>query len=176
MAVLIAYATIEGQTGKIAHFVEEEIRKAGQEARLLDVSDETLAVSFEGVDKVILAAPVHERRHPMAFEVFMTGQRRELEARPTLLLSISLSAAFLDEMEEAQVYVDELKSHTGVTPDREVLVAGALRTASYDYFNSQILRHGVMSRHEYDPSEGEHEFTDWDALSATVQGFVSGAT
>jgi len=173
MNVLIVFATIEGQTGKVARFIECEIQKAGHEAFIFDVSEETQSNSFEGVDKVVLAAPVHERRHPKSFEVFLASQRHELEARQTLLISVSLSAAFEDGLEEANDYVVEMKMRTGFTPDTEVLVAGAVRSDSYDYFQSQVVRHVVLRDRNYDPGKSEQEFTDWHALSATLMDFLS---
>src|SRR6056297_3309613 len=173
MTVLIAFATIEGQTGKIARFVESEVGKAGHDVVLSDVSDETRSISLDGVDKVILAGPVHERRHPKAFEVFLASQRHELEDRQTLLISVSLSAAFEDGLEEANDYVAEMKMRTGFTPDTEVLVAGAVRSNSYDYFQSQVVRHAVTRDRNFDPGKSEQEFTDWRALSANVADFLS---
>lgn len=173
MTVLIVYASVEGQTRKIADFVAEDIRKAGQEVQTFDTSDKTAPVAFDTIDRVILAAPVHERRHPQTFEVFLGAHRSELEARPTLLLSVSLNAAFPEGLEEALEYVTEMEMRTRFKPDSEMLVAGAVRSGSYDYFETQVLRHVVLRDHSYDPSEGEHEFTDWEALSARTQAFLT---
>jgi menaquinone-dependent protoporphyrinogen oxidase len=52
------------------------------------------APSLRGFYRVVLAAPVHERRHPTEFEVFLAGCRSDLEEVDTLLISVSLSAAF----------------------------------------------------------------------------------
>ena len=172
MTVLIIYATIEGQTGKVARFVETQVEKAGHETRLLDATDKMADVSFEGVDKVILAAPVHERRHPKTFEMLITAAHKDLEARDTLLLSVSLSAAFPEGHAEAQDYVDEMILRTGVKPDSVALIAGAVRNHRYDYYASQVLRHVVLRDREFDPSAESHDFTDWAALKATVAAFI----
>ncbi len=176
MTVLVAFATIEGQTGKIARFVESEIRRSGREVVLADVSDETAPVPFDGVSEVILAAPVHERRHPKSFEVFVAGRHDKLESRRTLLISVSLSAAFEDGLEEANEYVVEMKMRTGFTPDAVALVAGAVRPGSYDYFESQIVRHVVLRDRDYEPGNTDHEFTDWDALSSCIAEFLKADT
>jgi len=173
MAVLIIFATIEGHTGKVARFAEDEVRKAGQEAVLVDAADQTATVSFEGIDKVILAAPVHERRHPKEFEMLLAAERRELEARKTLLISVSLSAAFPEGLEEAGEYVVEMKMRTGFTPDAEALVAGAVSSSRYDYFASQVVRHIVLRGRDYDPAAGEREFTDWDALRTEISKLLA---
>jgi len=173
MTVLILFATIEGQTEKIARFAEKEVRKAGQEVVLVDIGDKMASVSYEGIDKVILAAPVHERRHPKPFEVFLVSDRQELKKRRTLMISVSLNAAFPEGLEEANEYVVELKMRTGFTPSAEALAAGAVRTRSYDYFAAQVLRHVVLRGRNYDPSLGEHEFTDWQALGTKISEFLA---
>lgn len=173
MTVLILYATHEEQTGRIARFVDAELRKAGHDTRLVDVSDATAEVAFDGCGTVILAAPVHERRHPEPFEVLLAGQRAALGERRTLMLSVSLSAAFPEGIEEAGEYLTEMEMRTGFTPDAQALVAGAVRTRKYDYFASQLVRHVVLRGRDYDPNRGEHEFTDWDALRVTLGDFLT---
>lgn len=172
MTVLIAYGTIEGQTGKIAKFVAEQVAHAGETPVLFDTSDKTGKLSFEEVDKVILAASVHERRHPVPFEVFVSSNREVLKTLPTQLLSVSLKAAFAEGREEAADYADELKLRTGLSPDSELLVAGAIRTDSYDFYASQILRHVVLDGQEFDPQIRDHEFTNWDEISTKVSAFL----
>jgi menaquinone-dependent protoporphyrinogen oxidase len=173
MKILIAYGTVEGQTGKIADFIAGKARAMGHEVALFDTSQKLAPVSLDGVDRVILAASVHERRHPQTFEVFVSAQRTELAACKTLMLSVSLSAAFENGLEEAMDYLTEMEMRTRFTPDQSALVAGAVKTGSYDYFASQVVRHVVLKDRNYDPSAGEHEFTDWDALSDRVEAFLA---
>jgi len=172
MTVLIVYATEEGQTARIARFVEAELRKAIYATRVADAMDEKMEISFDGVDTVILAAPVHERRHPKPFEKFLATHRDALGCRRTLLLSVSLSAAFPEGLEEAEDYLLEMKMRTRFTPDAEALVAGAVRISEYDYFASQVVRHVVLRDRHFDPTKGQHEFTDWDGLRETVSAFL----
>ncbi len=173
MTVLIVYATIEGQTGKIARFIREEIDKAGQTTALIDAADDKIDVTFDGVDRVILAAPVHERRHPKTFEVFLAASQQALAARKTLLISVSLSAAFPEFLEDANDYVVEMEMRTGFEPDVEALVAGAVRSGSYDYYESQVLQHIVLRGKNYDAVGRDHEFTDWAALKETLAAFMA---
>lgn len=172
MKVLIIYASIEGQTARIARFVESELREAGHEVAMIDAEDNA-PIPLDNVDKVVLAAPVHERRHPKLFEAMLVAQKGQLAARDTLLISVSLSAAFPEGVEEAQEYLTELKMRTGFAPTAEMLVAGAIRTGHYDYFATQVLRHVVLRDREYDPTAEEHEFTDWDALTDGLAAFMA---
>ena len=173
MSVLIIYETVEGQTGRIARFAEAEVRKSGQDAVLLDTSNQAQPVSFAGVDKVILAAPVHERRHPKAFEEFIADNLPELAGRNTLMLSVSLKIAFPDGVEEAEDFLTEMKMRTRFTPDDEALVAGAVRSKSYDYYAAMIIKHVVLRDREDELKEGEREFTDWAALKKKISEFLA---
>lgn len=174
MTTLIAYGTVEGQTGKIARHVADRIAAAGGDAVLFDTADDaTPPPGFDGVDRVILAASVHERRHPRPFEVFLAASAAALADRPTLLVSVSLKAAFPEGREDAAEFVEELVSRTGVAPDRVALVAGAVRPSGYDWFASQILRHVVLRGHREVSPDETREFTDWDALDAEIDAFLA---
>lgn len=172
MTVLVAYGAVEGQSAKIAHFVKGIAKEAGLETRLLDTGKMMGDVSLEGVDKVVLVASVHERRHPKSFETFIEVQREALGARKSLMLSVSLKAASPEGQEEAQDYLAEMLLRTFFKPDVTALVAGAVRPDSYDYFEKEIIRHVVLKDRNVDPRDGIQEFTDWAALEAVLTAFL----
>ncbi|MBY4894918.1 protoporphyrinogen oxidase [Rhodobacteraceae bacterium N5(2021)] len=173
MKVLILYATVEGQTGKIARFVQEQIEALGHEATLAN-ADDPAELPIDGADAVVLAAPVHQRRHPRNFEALVSARKDDLAARKVLMLTVSLNAAFAEGREEAADYLLEMKMRTGLEPTAELLVAGAVRTGEYDYFAKQVVEHVVMRGRDYDRSVDEHEFTDWDALATALKAFLKG--
>jgi len=172
MAILIGYAAVAGQTLKIAHVIADSLRAAGPAVRLTQV-DGTAAVPLDGIRHVILAAPVHERRHPPAFETWLSAARADLARLRVLMLSVSLKAAFADGRDEARDYLDELKLRTGLAPMAEALVAGAVRPHAYDYYQKEVLRHVVMADLPPPPGDEVREFTDWAALEASVMRFVA---
>ncbi|MFN7002972.1 MAG: flavodoxin domain-containing protein [Roseinatronobacter sp.] len=172
MEILIIFETGEGQTRKIAGFIADLCRNAGHGVRLHDTADKSAAPQITGADRVILAAPVHERRHPRMFEAMVHTARDQLAARPSLMVSVSLKAAFHDGLDEARDYLQEMEMRTGFTPTAEALVAGAVRMTSYDYYQSQIVRHVALAGHDVTLTDGVREFTDWDALRATVTAFL----
>ena len=171
MKLLILYGTIEGQTRKIANFVAEEAIRLGHDPVLVD-AEETGAIEFDGVGAVILAASVHQRRHPRAFEAMLAAHSADLAAARVLMLSVSLNAAFAEGREEAAEYLTEMKMRTRLVPDAEMLVGGAVRTMHYDYFALQVLRHVVLRDRPFDASKTEHEFTDWAAVAGQVAAFL----
>jgi menaquinone-dependent protoporphyrinogen oxidase len=172
MAVPIIFQSLEGQTRKVAEFAADLVRKSGQAPQLIDMSDPMVEVPLEGAERAILAAPVHERRHPQEFELFLTAQGKDLARCKTLFLSVSMNAAFPEGRDEAQDYVTEMQMRTGFTPDASALVAGAIKRREYDYFAQQVIQHVVMRGKDYDSTADEHEFTDWDALETTLRDFL----
>lgn len=172
MRVLIIFGTVEGQTRKISEFVEQQIRSAGHEVELFDTEDRLASLSFDGIDKVVLAAPVHESRHPKSFEVFVSASLAELKVRQTLLISVSLKAAFPEGIEEAQDYLTEMEMRTGLEPNKKALVAGAVRMNSYGYYESQIIQNVALDGRDVSLVDGVREFTDWDSLGVEITDFL----
>lgn len=173
MNILIIFETAEGQTRKIARVVAAQADGLGHDAILHDLSEKSAVLQLEGTDRVILVAPVHERRHPRGFEALLSSRGKEISARPSLLLSVSLKAAFPEGLDEARDYLVEMEMRTGFQPMQDALVAGAVRMTSYDYFQSQIVRHVALAGHDVELQDGVKEFTDWAALSRTVAAFLN---
>ena len=54
-----------------------------------------------------------------------------------------------------------------------MLVAGAVRQQSYDYYETQILRHVILAGQDVELDHRDHEFTDWDALEGELKAFMA---
>jgi len=171
MRILIAYGTTEGQTRKIATTVAGRLRALGDDAQLFDTAS-LEDIHVDSYDKIIVAGSVHQQRHQESVEVFVMASLAELQRRPTLFLSVSLSAAFPNGMSEAQSYVDAFLVSTGWKPTQSLLIAGALRYDEYDYFKAQIIEHVVLKCREVEGAKGDYEFTDWETLSRAVESFA----
>ncbi|WP_050606091.1 flavodoxin domain-containing protein [Ruegeria sp. 6PALISEP08] len=174
MTVLIAFATVEGQTAKIARFISSVAKNAGFNAKLINTDEMSSHVSLDDVVKVVLLAPVHERRHPESFEAFVASNRDALMKRKSLVLSIGLKAAFASGREEARDYLNEMLMRTGFEPNETALVAGAVRPENYGYFEREILEHVVLLGRKIDPRDGAQEFTNWDELTSIMIDFLGG--
>jgi menaquinone-dependent protoporphyrinogen oxidase len=170
MNILIGYSSQEGQTRKIAQFLGEVAKRLGHGAQLVNLDASGANLELGTFDRVILAGSVHERRHAPGFESFITQNADTLHRLKTLLLSVSLNAAFAEGLEDAQDYLDEMKLRTNFTPTAEALIAGAVRRESYDAYAEHVVRDVLLQGR--DTLEASREFTDWEALEATVSGFL----
>ena len=172
MKVLIAYATTEGQTRRIAERIANQVRELGHVAELVDVDRGRHKINVDDFNAVIVAASVHQHEHQDAIEVFVAACRAALNTKPTMFLSVSLSAAFDEGLAEARECIAKFIAQTGWTPGISLPVAGALINEGYDYFQQQILEHVVLKNRKVDHPEQNHEFTDWKALADAVEAFL----
>lgn len=173
MNIAIIYASIEGHTSKIAQFVQGIVRNAGHNVTLVDAALKAPSGLFDGIDKIIVAAPVHRRRHPVKFESFLRANREQLKRYPTLFFSISLCAAFYEGIGEANSYVTELNKRTGFSPSKVALAAGALQFDKYHDYESQVVRLIGLQLKRYESIKCDKEFTNWQAIERNVLKFLT---
>lgn len=95
--VLVAYATTEGQTRKIAQFIADWIRVAGYEVDLLDTTSADAAVLSPIYVGAVLGASVHAERYQSSFVHFVKSNGVWLQGISTAVFSVSLAAASNDE-------------------------------------------------------------------------------
>ena len=172
MRALIVYGTTEGQTRKIAGRIAERVRELGYEAQLQDSSAISENLQIDEFATIIVVASVHQHVHQETVTAYAMAHRDQLNAKFTGFVSVSLSAALERDHLQAQTYVDRFVAETGWRPNRTLVMPGALRNTSYDYFKQQIVKHIVMKGSGPVDTEHDYEFTDWEALSKFVDLFV----
>ena len=173
MKALIIYATVEGQTRKVAETAARRFEDLGWKAALMNVA-EPAEFTLERPDAVLLMAPVHSNDYPSDFREFVEQETEWLNSLPTAFISVSLSihSEFKDERDAVLVLPEALSVHTGWRPLMVHHAAGALRFTEYDFFKRFLVRH--MATREAKTADGKqnYEFTDWNALEVFVAEFA----
>lgn len=172
MKVLVVYGTTEGQTLKIAEHVAERLRHGGHPVELFDSARPSTDLNVADFGAVVVVGSIHQEVHQQSVIQFVQAHLDALSGKPSLFLSVSLSAAFDDSKADAQGYVERFVADTGWQPTRTDLVAGAVRPSQYDYFEEQLVEHVVLKGRDSVDPEAEQELTDWDALSSTADAFA----
>jgi len=124
MSALVVYASTHGHTARIAARIAEAMRAHGVEADLHDVA--SAGDAEPGLyDVVVVGASLHKEHHQQQIVDWVTARRDELEHRPSVFFSVSLSAA--EDTDEAhaatQRCIDEFCAQTGWTPARTERIA-----------------------------------------------------
>lgn len=172
MRFLVVYGTTEGQTRKIAERIAERIGEHGPDTELLDSTALPADLDLAAYDALIIAGSVHQHRHQASLVHFVAENLKQLNAKATAFVSVSLSAVLEEDEREAQGYVDKFLAETGWRPSETYLVAGALLYTQYDFFKRQIMKLIVWKGGGPTEADRDYEFTDWDALSAFVDSFL----
>ena len=172
MTVLIAYATTEGQTRKIARFCADHLIARGQSVELLPLVDldEDELVDMSRIEAAILAGSLHGGRLQPQLIRFAARHAAALNDKPGLFLMVSLAAAGNDPQERADLarIASEFSKTTNWTPSEVVHVAGAFRFTQYDFFKSLAMRWIAHNKGEEVDPHADKEYTDWSALTALM--------
>lgn len=174
MKFLVAYASTEGQTRKIARFVTDRLVSQGHTIELVTLKD-AHDVELSRFDGAILAASVHASAYQRALTKFTSTHAARLEGMPTLFLSVSLAAAGhnADDWKGLDRIGEEMSKATGWTPGRTVQVAGAYKPSEYDLFRKFIMRRIMAAKAPEADPEADHEYTDWAALKEVLQSWTA---
>jgi menaquinone-dependent protoporphyrinogen oxidase len=162
---LVVYASTHGHTAKIATRIAQSVRERGLDVDLLDVAAAADADPTR-YDVTVVAASLHKVHHQAAIVDWVSDRRAALEQRPSVFLSVSLSAA--EDTEDARRAVrsciDAFCDETGWTPGRCEPIAGSLQYREYDFATRQIMR--LLMKRMGHPTDASHDYdyTDWDAV------------
>lgn len=173
--ILVAFASREGQTEKIAHHIARRIEDKGLATRLIDLMKGPAEAGADDCDAVILAGSIHRGRHDQELSHFIMRHAPALRRVPSAFVCVSLSAASMHSHDRAAI--DELAQSffydIGWYPDQLEHVAGAVRDKQLNLLERYAV-HTVMYQKDIpsDPT-GDTELTDWTALDAFVDGFVA---
>ena len=126
-------------------------------------------------DAAIVAASIHVGHYQQDVCDFAAANLPRLDAMPTLFLSVCLAAAGHDaeDWQDLEKIVAEFSEATGWVPGRVAHIAGAYMPSRYDVFRRFVMRRIVAAKDPTVDVTSDHEFTDWDALSALVADWLS---
>lgn len=173
-SVLIAYATTEGHTAKIAEYIAQVIRDHGCEAYLVDIK-QARAPELDGYDALIVGASIHMGKHQGYVRDFVRKNRAALERLPSAFFSVSL--AFHDDTPEARKevarYIQEFVQGTGWRPPKLGLFAGALLYTRYGFIKRWIMRKIARDKGSRDlDTSRNYIYTDWDSVKRFAEEFM----
>jgi menaquinone-dependent protoporphyrinogen oxidase len=175
MKFLIIYGTTEGQTRKIARFIENTLCDAGHTATTVDASDSPPAPN--DYDAVIIGASIHMHGYQSSVAHYVTSYAGTLNKMPGAFFSVCLAVAsdMEEEHREAQKIMDDFLKKTGWTPLMAGQFAGALKYTEYDFFKRLIMKMIAKKEGQATDTSQDYEYTDWDAVKKFVGEFVGKA-
>ena len=134
-AALVAYATSHGHTAKIADRFGAALGGHGIQVDLQQIKQRGDG-NPDRYDAIVVAASLHAGHHQRAIVNWVKARRDTLAERPSLLISVSLTAAedTAEAREATQRCIDDFEEETRWNPTRSEAIAGALQYREYDVF------------------------------------------
>lgn len=177
MPLLVAYATTEGHSAKVAAFIAERLREHGHRVDLVDTGSPAAAQVQPIYQGAILGGSVHFDRHQSSLAHFIRANRAWLGAMPLGFFSVSMAAALAEgrDIDEAEQALERFVEDCGITPVARACVAGALRFTQYDFFKRMIMRLIARQSGESVDISQDREYTDWEALRGFVDAYLLAA-
>jgi menaquinone-dependent protoporphyrinogen oxidase len=174
-AMLVIYATTEGQTRKIAEFAAARLRQRGHTVDLADAAETRDAYEVSRFSAVLVAASLHMGKYQAQARRFAHTHAAALAKLQTMFLSVSLSAAETNpaDREGLDDCVAQFIAETGWRPGRIEHVAGSFRYTEYDFFKRWMMKRIAKEHDAPVDTSRDWELTDWDALGAAVDRFAA---
>lgn len=172
--ILIMYGTRDGQTGKIARCIADELRDAGHTVTVLDAAEPTARIVLRDYDGVIVGSSVIVHRHRRSIRRFVTEHRDALNAIPSAFFSVSGAAGsrLAEERAAAGQVMNTFLSQTGWRPALTESIAGAMAFTKYGrLLRWWMLRISRRNGGPTDPSR-DHELTDWTQVRRFARAFA----
>jgi menaquinone-dependent protoporphyrinogen oxidase len=175
MKFLIVYGTVEGQTRKIAFYMQHVLQQAGHLVTVADASNnQPVPTSY---DAVLVGSSIHIHKYQSAVVHYVTHHAAALNNMPGAFFSVCLAVAsdIEEEHREAEKITGDFLGQTKWKPLMTTQIAGALKYTQYDFFKRIIMK--MISKREgrtTDTSQ-DYEYTDWDAVKKFVLEFALAA-
>jgi len=169
--ILIAYATKNGQTLKIADFIGNELMKMGHRVDFYNCEQKYDADPGQ-YHAVIVGGPVRFSSLPKPLEKWVRNHCAHLQARPTVFFSVCLGILQKEnervQNEERQI-VENFFAKTHWHPVDWTIFAGALKYSQYNWFLKRLMHWISKKAGRTTDMSIDYEYTHWADVQAFVQ-------
>lgn len=172
--VLVVYATLHGQAGRIAERVADRLRQAGFVVSCFDVRDLSPDLSLDSYDGVIVGASLLMGHHQSSVARFLRRHREALRTLHTAFFAVTLEAAGSPE-QRAAAHRDAASflAMARFSPDLQEDLAGALRFSRAGWLLRLFMRHEERALQIDNPWDEDRELTRWDEVDRFAERFVT---
>jgi menaquinone-dependent protoporphyrinogen oxidase len=173
MKLLIIYGTTEGQTRKIARFMESVLEDCGHNVTIADASDDPPSAS--DYDAILVGASIHIHNYQSAVMHYVQQNSEVLNQKPSGFFSVCMAVAsdLEEEHKEAKKIATEFLFKAGWSPATVGHFAGALKYTQYDFLKRLIMKMIAKKEGGSTDTSQDHEYTNWDAVKAFAMDFAA---
>ncbi|MEL7043779.1 MAG: flavodoxin domain-containing protein [Pseudomonadota bacterium] len=176
--VLITYATREGQTEKIAHYLREHLSSSGAKVTLVNASDAAMLekLNLSAFELLVFGASLHAGSLEREMLDFLQHHSPQIGAKNRSFFLVLLSAAATDP-EKRQAWLADarhkVQQKLPVQFTDFEMIAGALAYSRYSFPVRWMMKRIARQAGHLEETPRDHEFTDWDQVTRYAQRLLS---
>lgn len=174
MNILILYASLEGQTAKIASHIAQVLRQ--KDHKVTYHTAEKLPDDFDlgAFDAAILGGSIHMSHHPKSLRKFVKQHVQWLNSIPTALITVCMGirSKIPESRLEASRFGANLSKETGWHPTLKATFAGAVKYTQYNFITRYIMKKISQKEGGSTDTSHDHEYTDWEAVARFAKQFA----
>lgn len=173
MKILILFATMEGQTAKIAERLTEILRNKGHQVTTQSAEHLPAKFNLDAFEAAVIGGSIHMGHYPGYLKKFIRQQCDWLNNSPSAFFTVCMAINSQQEKSrlEATAYSENFFSQTAWHPILNATFAGAVKYTQYNFVTRFIMK--MISRHEGGNTDTsrDHEYTDWGAVTHFAEQF-----
>lgn len=161
--ILIVYASKNGQSEKIAHFMAEQLRPRGHSVDLFHCGQQPDIIELKLYDAVIVGGPVYAHGFPHSLVQWTAAHAAELQRKAASFFSVCLGILQTDvkvQEDEKQIVV-QFFNKTGWHPRRWTIFAGGLPYTKYNWFIRFFMKRIAAKAGGDTDTTKDFEYTNW---------------
>ena len=172
MKILIIYSTTEGQTRKIARFMEDVLQEQDHQVVIADSTDDPPGP--DGFDCIFIGGSIHMHKFHASLSYYVRNNSELLNKMPGAFFSVCLAIAsgLQEEHKEVDDIATKFLNESGWKPEQVAHIAGALKYTRYNYIKRLVMRMIASKQGESTDTSQDHEYTDWDQVKKFVLDFA----
>lgn len=173
MKILIIYGTVEGQTRKIARFMENVLQESGHQVVIANAVE--APPTPDDFDVVLVGSSVHIQKYNTLIVNYVQEHIDTLNEKPSAFFSVSMAMAssIEEEHDEVEQIAKDFLKVTQWSPKAVWHMAGALKYTKYNYFKKLIMRSIAKKEGGSVDTSKDHEYTDWTTVKQDVLSFIN---
>ncbi len=160
----ILYATVDGQTLKIANKIKGILIEKGNNVSLFSIEDFSGKVA--DYDKFIIGSSIHYGKHNAKIIEFITANKKQLDSTKNAFFSVNLVARKPERaMPETNPYFIKFLSKIDWIPFQSAVFAGKLDYQKYPLTDRLMIQLIMWMTKGPTNSKTKIEYTDWDKVA-----------
>lgn len=169
--ILLLYASLEGQTAKIAGVIRDRLEQGGARVTLANVRRpaEVSNLALADFDHLVFGASIHIGRIEKEMVAFINDRAAAIRDKPRSLFIVLMAVASTDVAGREASLAEVRKTVAGqlqVAFDDVEMIAGALMYTQYGWLTKWIMKRIAKKEGGSTDTSRDHEYTDWDQVDA----------